>query len=287
MTTFTRSDVEFTSRGATLRGWLYRPQGDAPSPGIVMTHGFTAVREMFLDRYGEAFAAAGFATLIYDHFGFGASDGVPRQSPTPSWQLEGYRDAIDWLRRQAKVDAARIGLWGSSYSGGHVIMLAAEQLPVRCAVAQVPAIGTDPIALSAATISAISESLKAGRLDDIVPAVSSTEDGVGIMYRDDSYGWFTRVSKECAPRWRNEVRVGAFTEAFTPGAFLAGAKIPLRLIVAPDDKLTPPAGGIATASAVPLIDVARIPGGHFDAYESGFAESSALAIDWFKRHLAA
>lgn len=112
-----RLDVEFTSHGATLRGWLYPATGDAPRPGIVMAHGLTAVREMFLDRYAEAFATAGFTTLAYDHFGFGASDGEPRQWPSPSVQLEGYRDAIRWLGSQPSVDADRIGIWGSSFSG--------------------------------------------------------------------------------------------------------------------------------------------------------------------------
>ena len=81
-----------------------------------MAHGFTAVREMFLDLYAEAFAAAGFTTLVYDHFGFGASDGESRQSPLPSLQLQGYRDAVDWLGGQASVDPDRMGIWGSSYS---------------------------------------------------------------------------------------------------------------------------------------------------------------------------
>jgi uncharacterized protein len=56
-------------------------------------------------------------------------------------QLQGYRDEIAWLREQPGVDAGRVGIWGTSYSGGHVIVLAAAELPIRCAVAQVPAIG--------------------------------------------------------------------------------------------------------------------------------------------------
>jgi dienelactone hydrolase len=283
---FSREDVQFTSRGASLRGWLYRPDGQSPAPGIVMAHGFSAVREMFLDRYAEAFAAAGFATLAYDHFGFGASDGEPRQSPTPSWQMEGYRDAVNWMRRQARIDADRIGIWGSSYSGAQVILLASENLPVRCAFAQVPGFG-DALSLSPATISVIGEALENGRLDELIPAASATADGVGIMYPDDSYGWFTRVSKERAPSWRNEVRIGALAEPFNPIEFLANARTPLRILVAPDDKLTPPQAGMKVASTIPMIDFVQIAGGHFDAYEAGFAESSRHAIDWFARHLNA
>jgi uncharacterized protein len=282
---FSREDVEFTSHDATLRGWLYRPEGGTPRPGVVMAHGFTAVREMFLDRYAEAFAEAGLATLVYDHFGFGASDGEPRQSPAPSLQLAGYRDAVAWLRQQALIDADRIGLWGSSFSGGQVIMLASENLPIRCAVAQVPGMGG--LQLSEATIAAITDALTNGRLDALIPAVSATADGLGIMYPDNACEWFTRVSHELAPRWRNEVRIGALAEPFDPVAFLPKAKVPLRCIVAPDDTLTPPQAGMAVAAAIPMIDLVQIPGGHFDAYESGFAESSGYAIEWFSRHLMA
>jgi len=283
--TVSREDVEFTSHDAILQGWLFRPEGKLLTPGIVMAHGFSAVREMFLDRYADAFAAAGFATLVYDHFGFGASGGEPRQSPTASLQLEGYRDAVDWMRRQAQIDPDRIGIWGSSRSGGLVIALASEDLNIHCAVAQVPGFGKPALQFSAATVAAITEALENGRLDALIPAASATADGLGIMYPDDAYCWFTRVCKERAPSWRNEVRIGALTEQFSPIDLLAKTRILLRLIVAPDDKLTPPQMGMEIAANIPAIDIVKIPGGHFDAYESGFDESSSLAIEWFARHL--
>jgi dienelactone hydrolase len=62
-----RVDVEFTSQDTTLRGWLYRAVGPGPHPGVVMAHGLSAVKEMFLDRYAEAFAAAGYTPLAYPH----------------------------------------------------------------------------------------------------------------------------------------------------------------------------------------------------------------------------
>jgi uncharacterized protein len=166
-------------------------------------------------------------------------------------------------------------------------MLASEDLPVRCAFAQVPAFGGGPLPLSAATLAAIGEAMEKGRLDDVIPAVSPSPDALGLMYPDDSYGWFTRVGKERAPSWRNEIRIGALTEPYEPIAFLAKAKTPLRIVVAPDDKLTPPQAGMKVAATNPGIDVVQISGGHFDAYESGFAESSGHAIDWFARHLKA
>jgi uncharacterized protein len=116
--TVSREDATFSSRGATLQGWLYRPERADAAPGVVMAHGFTAVKEMFLDDYAAAFAAAGLATLVYDHYGFGASAGEPRQYPAASIQLDGYRDAIAWLGTQPGVAADRIGIWGPATRAG-------------------------------------------------------------------------------------------------------------------------------------------------------------------------
>ena len=77
-----RQDIAFkTSDGTTLRGWHYLPDGAGPFPTIVMAHGFSAVKEMYLDRYAEAFANAGFACVVYDNRNFGASDGRAARSP--------------------------------------------------------------------------------------------------------------------------------------------------------------------------------------------------------------
>ena len=50
-------------------------------PTIVMAHGFSAVKEMYLDRFADTFAAAGLGALVFDNRNFGASDGEPRQRP--------------------------------------------------------------------------------------------------------------------------------------------------------------------------------------------------------------
>src|SRR3954464_8020807 len=56
-----RQDVEFAAEGTTLRGWLYVPDGATePCPAIVMSHGYSAVKELFLDAFAEVFADAGF-----------------------------------------------------------------------------------------------------------------------------------------------------------------------------------------------------------------------------------
>jgi uncharacterized protein len=94
---------------------------------------------MYLDAYAEVFAEAGLAALVFDNRNFGASDGEPRQEIDPWAQVRDYRDAITWVRTtRSEVDAERIGVWGSSYSGGHVLVLGAIDRRIKCVVSQVP-----------------------------------------------------------------------------------------------------------------------------------------------------
>lgn len=136
-----RRDIEFrTEDGIMLRGWHYPPEGAGPKPTVVMSHGYSAVKEMYLDRFAEAFAEAGIGALVFDNRNFGASDGKPRQEIDPWQQIRDYRGAITWASDLAEVNAERIGIWGSSYSGAHVLVVGAIDRRVKCVVAQVPLI---------------------------------------------------------------------------------------------------------------------------------------------------
>src|SRR5438874_11893401 len=99
-----RTDVEFNAEGTTLRGWLYRPDGDGAVPGVVMAHGFSAVKEMYLDSFAEVFAAAGLAALVFVNRNFGASDGEPRAESDPWAQLRDSRHAISSRQMLPGVD---------------------------------------------------------------------------------------------------------------------------------------------------------------------------------------
>jgi uncharacterized protein len=80
-------------------------------PVVVMAHGFSAVKEMYLDRFAEAFSQRGIAALVYDNRNFGASDGEPRQEIDPWQQVRDYRHAITWVTDRAEIDPNRIGVW--------------------------------------------------------------------------------------------------------------------------------------------------------------------------------
>src|SRR6266581_5824946 len=136
-----RQDVIFPSEGLNCAGWLYVPddlKSGERRPAIVMAHGFSAVKEMYLDNFAEVFVAAGFVTLVFDYRYQGASEGEQRDRIIPAEQQEDYRNAITWVSLRPEVDASRIGVWGSSYSGAHVLHLAAFDKRIKAAVAQVP-----------------------------------------------------------------------------------------------------------------------------------------------------
>jgi uncharacterized protein len=92
-----RRDIEFNAEGLTLRGWFYVPDGaKKPVPTIVMAHGFSCTKEMFLDKYAEVFVKDGLPVLIYDNRNFGDSDGQPRLEVDPYNQIRDYRHAITY-----------------------------------------------------------------------------------------------------------------------------------------------------------------------------------------------
>jgi fermentation-respiration switch protein FrsA (DUF1100 family) len=133
-------DVTFESDGTTVRGDLYLPEGDGPFPAVVMAGGWCYVKELRQPQYAAAFVEAGVAALIFDYRNLGASDGTPRQHLDPWMQIEDYKNAISFLETRSEVDANRIGAWGISYSGGHMIILAAVDRRVKCVVSNVPVI---------------------------------------------------------------------------------------------------------------------------------------------------
>ncbi len=137
-----RKDIEFkTDDGTILRGWHYVPgSGAGKYPTIVMAHGYSAVKEMYLDKFAEKFETAGFASLVFDNRNFGASDGKVRQEIDPWQQIRDYRDAITFAETLPQPIRTRIGVWGSSYSGAHVIVVGATDRRVKCVSAQVPLI---------------------------------------------------------------------------------------------------------------------------------------------------
>jgi fermentation-respiration switch protein FrsA (DUF1100 family) len=296
-----RRDIEFDAEGVTLRGWFYTADGAGNrAPTVVMAHGFSAVKEMYLDKYAETFAAAGLNALVFDNRNFGASDGEPRQEIDPQAQVRDYRHAITYATTLPEVDGSRIGVWGSSYSGGHVLVVAAIDRRVKAVVAQVPMVsGHDNLRalVRADFIAGFQDMFNADRLaryqgdpPGMVPVVAEDPLAPSALPTADSWQWFTETAKLRAPSWRNEVTlrsVEMFSE-YEPITYLPYiSPTPLLLLPAIGDHLTPCDLTVAAyEKAREPKKLVILPGGHFDAYVKGFDVSSGPATDWFVQHLA-
>lgn len=137
-----RQTVRFSSAGETLEAFLYLPDEPTatPPPVVVLAGGWCYVKELVQPFYAEAFAEAGLAALLFDYRNLGGSTGEPRQHLDPYEQMEDYRNAISYLETRDDVDAGRLGLWGISYSGGHVLVLGATDPRVSAVVSIVPVV---------------------------------------------------------------------------------------------------------------------------------------------------
>lgn len=295
-----RRDVEFDGDGVTLRGWFYPGSSSAtPTPVVVMAHGFSAVKEMYLDAYAEVFNADGLAVLVFDNRNFGASDGEPRQEIDPWAQVRDYRHAITYASLLPEVDASRIGIWGTSYSGGHVLVVGAIDRRVKAVVSQVPLVSGSAnfrALVRSDFIPTVREQFDNDRIarfrgdpPAMVPVVDNNVLAPSALPTADSYTWFTETHKLRAPAWRNEVTLRSlemFAE-YEPVSYIARiSPTPLLMLPAQADTLTP------TELAIEAFQQARepkrlqiLPGGHFDAYVAGFEVASGAARDWFLEHL--
>jgi uncharacterized protein len=304
-----RREVVFEGHGGVrLRGVLHLPER-TPAPAVVMAHGFSAVKEMALDGYVETFREAGLAVLVYDHRNLGASEGEPRQEINPWAQARDFRRALDWMEARPEVEAKRLALWGSSFSGGEVIVVGAVDERVRAVVANVPFAGL-PGADYSDTRPAF-EAIRANLLDESgrgladapgtvmgpIAVVEDPEDeGSGppvFLPQPESNEWFLKLGARPGSTWRNRVTLrNAFgtDPAFDPGACIAHVSpTPLLLVVASEDRL---AATDATLAAYERAGepkrLVMVEGHHFVPYEGAALQRAAgAARDFLLEHLRA
>jgi hypothetical protein len=297
-----RQDIEFTTSDSTvLRGWLYMPgETTRTVPGIVMTHGFSAVKEMQLDQYAVQFAAAGFAVLVYDHRNTGSSDGSPRKEINPWQQIRDYRDAISCLSVQGAVDRDRIGIWGTSYSGGHVLEVGALDNRVKCIVSQVPIINGLESAkriISDRLLQKLKRKFNhdrlarfTGEMPAMIPVVCPPGDngGLCVLPGDDAWSWFSRSLIIPGCNWNNEVTLRSLEMLYeyVPGKSAVAQQAPLLMIVANDDQLAVPDLAMDAFAEIPgSKQLVQLDGGHFAVYDELFQRSVQAALEWFSSML--
>jgi pimeloyl-ACP methyl ester carboxylesterase len=284
-----------------------------------MAHGWAAVKEMNLDYVAAALCDVGVAALVYDHRGFGASEGL-RGDADPHQQIADHRSAIDAAAGMADLDVGRLGVWGSSYSGGHVLCVAADDARVRAVVAQVPTIsggeatrrrhdaaglaelrrrfaaeraalarGAPPTYVPAAVVTGGPPDPGREVLDPVAPhALPPAPEGV---YADAERGrYYADLPAERRRTWRNRVTLSSFERyaRYEPGERIADSPAPLLVITAAQDTITPTDlidAAVARVRGAREIETLTVPGGHYALYTDHRERCARAAAAFFADRL--
>lgn len=160
-----QTSVEILSEGTKIHADVFIPtpkKEEYSFPLIVMAHGWGGTAEM-LKPTALQFAKAGFYVIAFDYRGWGKSDGkiiANKSLPTskkelkyttevreirevvdPLDQAQDYINVLNWAWKEPLVNSNKMGLWGTSFSGGTVIYVASKDKRVRATVSQAAAMG--------------------------------------------------------------------------------------------------------------------------------------------------
>jgi len=293
-----RKDISFISKGLRCSGWLYVPndlKSGSKAPAIVMANGFSGVKEQILPDFASKFLDAGFVTMAFDYRYFGDSEGEPRSQNFPLEMVEDYRNAITWVSDQPEVDSQRIGIWGTSFSGGLVLYVSTYDKRVKAVVAQVP---FSPSPEQRRTWNPENyDNLGKLLLRDRIARyktgvvnymkVVSSEGEPCCLPGKETYDELMAMK---VPNWRNQVTLESLEKMreFDPASMIHWiSPAALLFIPAEKDDLFP----LDLVKAI--YEKARepkamtvLPIRHFEVYsEPWLSEAAGLAINWFKKYL--
>jgi uncharacterized protein len=286
-----RCSIAIAGNGPELAADLYLPaQAQGPVPAVVTGSGFGGVKEMLLPAFGKVLSEAGIATLAIDYAGFGGSAGEPRQDLDPRAQILDLRRGLDFLCRDRRIDASKLGVFGPSMCGAHALVIAGRDPRVRAAVAIVPFVSAPKSPPSARLAWALA--LDALRRVVFLPsqciAVAGAPNTHAVMTTDGALDWIQAIAAT-APNFRNEVTVRSLARVagYRPLRWVGrrGITLPLRTILSTSDSITPAALARHELRHVEQ-DVVEFPGSHFELFGEHLDDVLRLTVEWFVRHLA-
>jgi len=295
-----RREVEFPSEGVLCRGWLYVPdklKAGTKAPAIIMANAISAIKEITLPGYAERFEKAGFVVLVFDYRHYGVSDGSPRNHLVPHEQQQDIRNGITWLRAQPEVDPNRIGGWGISLGGVHMLYVGAFDRRIKAVVSVATGLnalegmmGTTGLQGFLGFLNADRDKrFRTGEEATYMPAVSMPGAG-GLMAFPEANDFYIDAMKTYAPTYENRITVESVEYLIADNSAEAVHLVaPTALLMIHGEKdVIPPAmvRAVFEKAGEPkkLIVLDCL---HTDLYvrEPWLTESADAAIEWFNRYL--
>lgn len=299
------SDTSFVSHGDRCAAWHLTAGSDALTgprgrPCVVMAHGFGATRDCGLLPFAERFAAVGCDVLLFDYRGYADSQGQPRQDVNHWRHRQDYHAAVAAARGLPGGDPERIVVWGTSYSGGHVVAVAARDNRIAAAISQGAAMDGLKALLGVGEGSGGARKMLAlgrGMATDLLGAARHKDPRhvpvvgpVGSAAVISAPGAEEGYRKIEGPWFRNEMcgRGLARVAVNRPVTLASKVRCPLLLVVAARDNVAP-AESVREAGrrAGALAEVVEYDCSHFDIYTGDLFERSVAAqVDFLRRRLA-
>jgi pimeloyl-ACP methyl ester carboxylesterase len=263
-----------------------------------MGHGFAAIRALRLDAYAARFGEAGFAALVFDYRGWGDSAGQPRRVLDIRGQQADWRAAVAHARTLDGVDTDRVVAWGSSFGGGHVLHLAAEDRQLAAAIAQVPhisgpasAFARSPQAVARLTAAALRDQVGAllGRQPYRVPAVGEPG-STAMMTSPDAFPMLRRLAgaryDELLAENDVAARIALRVPFYSPGRVAERITAPALVQLARHDVVTPYHVALKVARRIPRGETRTYDCGHFEPYVEPYFDSVVNdQIDFLRRYV--
>jgi dienelactone hydrolase len=287
--------VTIVSEGVRLHGEVFSAKTleGRKLPTIIMGHGWGGIAASFRPD-AVALARAGYLVITFDYRGWGESDSrVVLLGPEPAGsdnahftaevqairgyidpfeQIEDWFNVVDWAMDAPMVDTARVGLRGSSFSGGYVVFVAARDPRIKAIVSQVGGIADRPdftaavdprVAAYVARAHQQAADMAWGRAFYPEPRAKAIGNLIGTPIGDKLLRW-----------WPNDESA----HVHVPALFILAANEELN-----DNRTN---GELAYERAQGPKKLVTIPGiRHYGIYNEAREQAIKLAIDWFDKYL--
>lgn len=274
---------DFISCDIRCSGELYLPAELKNPPVVIMAHGFGAEKSFGLPAYAQKFASSGLAVFMFDYRCFGQSDGDPRNYVDPGRHLQDWQAAISHVRSLSSINTKKIALWGSSFSGGHVIVTASKDKDITAIVAQVPFV--DSISSTRMLgVKFLMQAMPHAVRDMLCMAtfqaphyvkVIGKPDEFAVMNTPGSYEGFMSIFPKDST-WENKcpARILLTFAAYRPIAFADKIKCPTLIMAAKKDSLIDARVVEAAAKKIPDCEFINYDIDHFAIYTGEMFEKA-------------
>ena len=293
-----KEPISFYSEGHKLDGDLYLPDGlgpDEPRSGIVLCHGYTGVKDLYLPDNARVLCEAGYAVLTFDYKGWGKSEGV-RDRLAPHSRVADVQAAMTFLGAQPQVDENSLGIYGTSYGGATVVWTAAIDDRARCVVSVV-GVGHGQRWMRSVRrpdewVDMLERS-KGDRVERTLSGESERADRGEILLADRQSAALAAAARKGNPNAINTLPLEYIDETLQFHAEWVVDKIaprPVLFITSDDDRLVPPEESEAMyAKAGEPKKLVMLKGyGHYEVYvEPAFSEVMGPTLEWYQEHLPA